>query len=419
MPNVRPTVQRNRKLTPSAKAKAKASASKALREQIQARAAGVADEYVTLDEDAKSAAIAAALQEEATSPQVTQTVRRLRDVFAYATAESYNLEAIWTSKRLPAHCRFIQDGEAIYVPHWPPERKEQEQELSESSDLPPPLNIAQHGGEAFIFSSGSYVTWGMTLEQSRKFLHSVIRGRTPATGSRSVEVNAYNEIGDEAMEFIMIEEQYVSQRRGSGPANCVTDLRACFRITRIVGDLIVIGRPPQTEEEELEDSYTDMPSTGQGAPDDPDWTPLMARLAFSQGLCRSARLSVQEAALSAYLEEVAAVPGRLEAEGKVPIPRRQIIRKMGTLLKLRQRANLDTENFLDDPEMYWDNAQLENHYDSVCLVLDIESRFKAYNEKLDHGENLLGVLRALLTEASTQRMELCVCRKERKEGGGS
>lgn len=79
---------------------------------------------------------------------------------------------------------------------------------------------------------------------------------------------------------------------------------------------------------------------------------------------------------------------------------------MGTLLQLRQRANLDSENFLDDPEMYWDNAQLEANYDSVCAALDIESRFKAYNEKLDHGENLLGVLRALLTEASTHRMEL-------------
>jgi uncharacterized Rmd1/YagE family protein len=132
----------------------------------------------------------------------------------------------------------------------------------------------------------------------------------------------------------------------------------------------------------------------------------MARLAFSQGLSRSARLSVQEAALSTYLEEVASLPGRLELEGKVPLHRKEVIRKMGTLLKLRQRANLDSENFLDDPEMYWENWKVEHHYDSICLALDIESRFKAYNEKLDHGENLLGVLRALLTESSTHRMEL-------------
>lgn len=174
----------------------------------------------------------------------------------------------------------------------------------------------------------------------------------------------------------------------------------------MVGDVIVIGQKPRAEEE-LEGDYVDA-STGTGEPEEPDWTPLMARLAFSQGLSRSSRLSVQEAALSAYLEEVADMPARLEAEGKVPLPRRQVIRKMGTLLKLRQRANLDTENFLDDPEMYWENGELEHHYDSICQALDVETRFKAYNEKLDHGENLLGVLRALLTESSTHRMELII-----------
>lgn len=167
---------------------------------------------------------------------------------------------------------------------------------------------------------------------------------------------------------------------------------------------MVIGQAPRMEPDEFDPESVE--ESDSNTDDAPDWSPLLARLAFSQGLSRSARLSVQEAALSTYLEEVAAVPARLEREGSVPLHRKEIIRKMGTLLKLRQRANLDSENFLDDPEMYWENWKVEHHYDSICLALDIESRFKAYNEKLDHGENLLGVLRALLTEASTHRMEL-------------
>lgn len=49
-----------------------------------------------------------------------------------------------------------------------------------------------------------------------------------------------------------------------------------------------------------------------------------------------------------------------------------------------------------------------DHYDAICRSLDIESRFRALNEKLDYGENLLGVIRALLTERSSHRMELII-----------
>ena len=199
----------------------------------------------------------------------------------------------------------------------------------------------------------------------------------------------------------------MSERASGSSTSARADHVLPTRITRVVGDVIVIGQGPRTEPDEQYDSDLAEEHDANRSSEDPtDWSPLLARLAFSQGLSRSARLSVQEAALSDYLEQVATIPGRLALEGKVPLHRKEVIRKMGILLKLRQRANLDSENFLDDPEMYWENWKVEHHYDSICLALDIESRFKAYNEKLDHGENLLGVLRALLTESSTHRMEL-------------
>lgn len=374
------------------------------------------------------AAIEADAQEQGSPAEtVLSPIRRLRDVMAYATAEEYDFDALLASGRLPNNWQLIEEGNVIYIPHWPSRRsslgtKEEASQLLPAVDgtvqpTAPSLSTSVHGGEAFIFRSGSYVTWGMSSEQSRKFLRAVIRGRESKDRAiPAVERNPYHAIGDEGMEFIMAEDQCVYYKPTAFLFYIYVNIPFLFavsphRITRIVGDIIVLGRAPQSEEEEIEGNYTDDPPSSEAQAEDPDWTPLLARVAFSQGLCRSARLSVQEAALSAYLEEVSTVPGRLEAEGKVPLPRRQVIRKMGTLLKLRQSANLDTENFLDDPEMYWDNALLENHYDSICLALDIESRFNAYNEKLDHGENLLGVLRALLTEASTHRMELWVAER--------
>ena len=44
----------------------------------------------------------------------------------------------------------------------------------------------------------------------------------------------------------------------------------------------------------------------------------------------------------------------------------------------------------------------------MCISLDIPPRFEALNEKLDYCESLLGSIRALLTEASSHRMELII-----------
>ncbi|UZJ57428.1 hypothetical protein CBS101457_006748 [Exobasidium rhododendri] len=404
---------RNRK-TPNTKAKAKAqaSASRALREQLAASAAldkgGV--ETILIEEAQQRQQIEkdTLLSSDSTT---FLPIRRLRDAVAYATAENYNFEKLISSGRLPRGWQLLEDDEVIYVPQWPQSHSSSSSSMTSSTGLLPsstsssvsssslsssssstsptssPSSASQ--GEAFIFRSGSYVTWGMTNDQSRKFLRMVIQGR--ALDGLSAEVEGYDEIGDEAMEYLIAEDQ----------------------ITRVVGDVIVIGQAPRMESDEQFDpdlvDEQDMSRSNEDPTSDPsDWSPLLAQLAFSQGLSRSARLSVQEAALSRYLEEVSTLPGRLEVEGKVPLHRKEVIRKMGTLLKLRQRANLDSENFLDDPEMYWENWKVEHHYDSICLALDIESRFKAYNEKLDHGENLLGILRALLTESSTHRMELII-----------
>lgn len=139
---------------------------------------------------------------------------------------------------------------------------------------------------------------------------------------------------------------------------------------------------------------------------------MLARLSYSAGLALSARLSSQEASLSSYLHSVQAIPQLLEQKGRVPISRRDVVRKMGRLLKLRQMVNLEEGSKVEELDLFWENATMEEHYDSVCSTLDIESRFRALNEQLDHAENLMGVLRALLTEGSSHRMEVIIIARE-------
>ena len=177
----------------------------------------------------------------------------------------------------------------------------------------PTWDTAGAHGDIFLFRSGGYVTWGVSPESGRTFYESVIR----ASGC---ERDKYEAAGDEAMEYVEL----------PGEA------------TRVAGDLIVLGRGDSAGDEQAE-----------------SWLALQARLAFSQGMVSSARLSAQEAALARYLVSLGPIPSLLEAGGKVPLKRRDVVTKLGTLLRLRQRANLDRDNFIDDPELYWENEYLE------------------------------------------------------------
>lgn len=176
----------------------------------------------------------------------------------------------------------------------------------------------------------------------------------------------------------------------------------------MIGHAPILESEANSETNEAQSSNSASSTTSSDQTPDDDWSPLLARLAFSQGLARSARLSVQESLLSSYLTAVSPIPAQLESFGKVPLGRKEVIRKLGTLLKQRQTISLGRDNFIDEPEVYWENWRIEKHYNNICQTLDIEDRFKSINEKLNQAENLLEILRALLTEASSHRMEVII-----------
>jgi required for meiotic nuclear division protein 1 len=86
---------------------------------------------------------------------------------------------------------------------------------------------------------------------------------------------------------------------------------------------------------------------------------LFARYAFSQALSRSTALSVLEVSLDNYLSSMALLPHALEQTGKPGMDRKALIKKLGQLMKLRQGLNLNRENFIDIPDFYWTEPELE------------------------------------------------------------
>jgi uncharacterized Rmd1/YagE family protein len=86
---------------------------------------------------------------------------------------------------------------------------------------------------------------------------------------------------------------------------------------------------------------------------------LLARYAFSQALSRSTALSALEVQLDSYLASMALLPHALAQTGKPGMGRKQLIKKLGELMKFRQLLNLNRENFSEVPDFYWAEPELE------------------------------------------------------------
>ena len=87
---------------------------------------------------------------------------------------------------------------------------------------------------------------------------------------------------------------------------------------------------------------------------------LAARYAYSQALARSTALSALEEALDKYLLSVSTLPQSLAKTGKPGLSKKQLLIKLGQLLKFRQGLNLNAENFADTPELYWAEPVMES-----------------------------------------------------------
>jgi len=233
--------------------------------------------------------------------------------------------------------------------------------------------IPKHGkGEIFVFpNNGSFVCWGLSRDEARKFAGRLL-------GFQGVEVGPLKEPETEELDFVVDPSEQ----------------------TRLQGDLIILGTGQS--ETEAGDVVSSLPNSLF-----PQHT-IMARYAFSQALSRSTSLSALEVLLEEYLSSVANLPHSLEKTGKPGLGRRELIKKLGELMKFRQGLNLSRENFADTPDLYWAQPVLEGYFHSVSHALEIKARTKLINEKITYAAELQSVLRQLLTETSASRMELII-----------
>lgn len=298
---------------------------------------------------------------------------------AHTTAERYNLSSLGSVLRhLGVRWDEVPEGDhdrALHIAPW--KGRGGAERLIRGKDLPPvneeEVEEADKGfdygerGEIWVFNSGSFVTWGLTEEEGRAFLRDVIRHK----GARVEE------------ERLTADEYEVEE------VDFVVDPMAD---TSILGNLILVGRPPVL-------------ST---FPPSPSLASLLSRYTLSLSLARSSSLSVLEDRLDKHIASVSLLPRALERFGQQPLGRREVIRKIGELMVLRMAVNTRGGGLEETPEFFWSEPELESYFETVAKEFEIKERIDLINKKIDYAQEIQNTLRALLTEASGHRMELII-----------
>jgi len=128
------------------------------------------------------------------------------------------------------------------------------------------------------------------------------------------------------------------------------------------------------------------------------------KLAISYGLAQSVKLEAFEEQVKDAIRRHNHLPEEIASKGTITLTRRAIFKRMGEIFIARSSINLNIE-FLDVPEFFWRNPNLEPPYQMIKNFLDIPSRVMALNQKLDVLQELLDILNSQVMHRHSSLLE--------------
>ncbi|MDR3477477.1 MAG: RMD1 family protein [Gammaproteobacteria bacterium] len=131
------------------------------------------------------------------------------------------------------------------------------------------------------------------------------------------------------------------------------------------------------------------------------------KLAISYGLAQSIKLEAFEDAIQKAILINSRLPEAIAAHGVIHLSRRSIFKRMGEIFIARSSINLNSE-YLDVPEFFWRNPNLEPFYVLTKKFLDIPSRVTALNQKLDVLQELLAILNSQVQHRHSSMLEMTI-----------
>ncbi|HVE44015.1 MAG TPA: RMD1 family protein [Gammaproteobacteria bacterium] len=128
------------------------------------------------------------------------------------------------------------------------------------------------------------------------------------------------------------------------------------------------------------------------------------KLAMSYGLAQSIKLESFEEAIRDSIRMNNHLSEEIASRGIISLSRRAIFKRIGEIFIARSSINLNIE-YLESPEFFWRNPNLEPYYIAVTKFLDISSRVIALNQKLDVLQELLNILNSQVEHRHSSFLE--------------
>lgn len=133
----------------------------------------------------------------------------------------------------------------------------------------------------------------------------------------------------------------------------------------------------------------------------------LVKLAFSYALAQSIKLETFEESIQEAIRKNSSLPEEIANHGVISLSRRAIFKRIGEIFLARSSINLNSE-FLDAPEFFWRNPNLEPIFISAKKFLDIPTRLMALNQKLDVLQELLHILNSQLQHSHSNLLETII-----------
>lgn len=131
------------------------------------------------------------------------------------------------------------------------------------------------------------------------------------------------------------------------------------------------------------------------------------KLAISYGLAQSIKLEAFEDAIQETVKKNSYLPEEMAHRGVILLSRRSLLKRIGEIFISRSSINLNSE-YLDTPEFFWRNPNLEPFYIMTKKFLDLPSRVMALNQKLDVLQELLDILSGQLQHRHSSMLETII-----------
>uniref|UniRef100_A0A8H7XN32 DUF155 domain-containing protein n=1 Tax=Psilocybe cubensis TaxID=181762 RepID=A0A8H7XN32_PSICU len=301
--------------------------------------------------------------------------KSLPRVTAYATASSYRMNDLmkfFNARRNAYHTDPKLIDDVIYTPYVydpPPNSHETRSSLPPTGDLLGIPELREDGdmdqeeptkkrksskfdttatqAEIFMFDYGTVVIWGMSEAQEKRFLSSIKRFEIDRLASEDIEMEDLN--------------YYYAN------------------YSRIYNDVITLRKGS---------SY-------------------MTKLSLSHALSQSVKISLFEELISSKIEETKDIPEVISETGKIGMPHKEIMQKIGQLFLLRTNIN-SVGSVLDSPEVFWTYPDLQPLYDAARSYLEIPQRINLLNTRVEVLQDMLQLLKESVSSKHAERLEQIV-----------